>query len=150
MLTFSDEKLKKQYHLRRTAIVVLSFLLALAVLVPTAWYVQYHTVASMVFREAKNTRLALRYLTIEYAAQDKKVADASSTDGFSSGTADALRELADAKGHLQLVSWNDAANQPRILSYSRDGIVVVYTYDAAEDTERWQVSCMLPLMDFTR
>ena len=98
----TDEELRAYGRRRVTLAIVLCTLAALAVLVPAGWYISKKIAANEVLREARNTRLAMRYLSLVYEGEGKSMADPSAADGFSSGTAEQIGTLADVSGQLYL------------------------------------------------
>lgn len=149
MSYLSDEKLKRSRYLRRTALAALVLLALAAVLIPASWYIGCRTRANRVFREAKNTRLAMRYLTIQYQAEEKDIFDSTQADGFSAGTAAEICRLADAPGTLQLTAWDPHADVPLHFSYTNGSIEVIYACSPGTQQETWRVVCLVDMMKFT-
>ena len=145
----TDEELRAYGRRRVTLAIVLCTLAALAVLVPAGWYISKKIAANEVLREARNTRLAMRYLSLIYEGEGKSMADPSAADGFSSGTAEQIGTLADVSGQLYLYAWDDTAGVPLSYTYTSRGFVASYTYDPATRQSVWHVSYALNMLNFS-
>lgn len=144
----TDEAQVRRRFFWRTLCLVLAFLLAAAVLVPATAGFARRAKARVVFREAKNVVLSLRLLSLQYGAQQLELTDGRADDGLADGAADRVRETSGADGEVRVLAWDALYGRPVRLLYTRSRIQVLYTWDAAQDTEHWQVSFLEPLFSF--
>lgn len=98
-------------------------------------------------REAKNVKLALRSIDIEFYGEGKSVYDASSPNGLTKGAISKVREMMpDSKGDIKIISYNKKRREITGLIYSTGHFQILYLENDSE-TE-WAIDYMWRLADF--
>ncbi|HIW22103.1 MAG TPA: hypothetical protein H9887_08820 [Candidatus Dorea intestinavium] len=83
--------------------------------------------ARHVLREAKDVRLAMRYVTIRGKAEDTAILDRESDSGFAGWAEDEIRNLTQIKGDLYLVYLNQNNPYEYRFFYTKGKYLVDYT-----------------------
>ncbi|MGN1204293.1 MAG: hypothetical protein ACI4SA_04465 [Lachnospiraceae bacterium] len=134
----------RQNKIRIFVIVIVVALLSGAVAF-TYFYVT--TEARLALREAKNVKLALDMLNIEYYGLGKSVYDPSKQDGLSANVEKQVADIVDHKGRIEIRSYNPGEHEILYLIYETDRYRVIYRSDAEGDG--WKVEYLTTIFDYT-
>ncbi len=120
---------------------VLAFIITSTVITSTA---------RRVFREAKDVRMALKFVGTQYYGENSSIFDSSKPTGLREGAAEDIADISTRKGEVFLYAWDDKANEPLMFEYRKGSYTVIYvadTYTGQTDEEgnvnhmmgRWDV-----------
>jgi hypothetical protein len=90
-----------------------------------------------VMREAKDVRIGLRMVAVENYGTSNKVFDPSAANGLGEGIEMTVLAASDADGRINLLSWDDSANEPTAFIYEKDQYIV--HFNANSDDDKWKV-----------
>ncbi len=76
---------------------------------------------------AKDIRVALKMISVEYYAGNRSVFDPSSPTGLSDGATEKLRKYCSVDGELILTAWDEVKNIPLSFSYREGRYLVEYS-----------------------
>lgn len=110
-------------------------------------YFRITTEARLVYREAKNVRLAFQLISIEYYGTDKEIYDAGSPDGMAAQVADKLGDFLGGEGQVQLTSYSRRNRQVTGFVYTQGKYRVTYSCDK-DSNEHWDVDYIINIFKF--
>lgn len=87
------------------------------------------TQARHVFREAKDIRMALKFVGTQYYGENVSIFDSSKTTGLKDGAAEDIAEVSTRKGQVFLYAWDDKDNEPLMFEYRKGAYSVIYIAD---------------------
>ena len=88
------------------------------------------TQARHVFREAKDVRMALKFVGTQYYGEDSSIYDPSKTTGLRDGAAEDIEEVSTRKGQVYLYAWDSKENEPLMFEYRKGAYTVIYIADS--------------------
>ena len=115
--------------------------------------------ARRVFREAKDVRMALKFVGTQYYGENESIYDASKTTGLRDGAAEEIADVSTRKGQVQLYAWDAKDNEPLMFEYRKGSYTVIYiadTYTGKTDEEgkvnhmmgRWEVKFAINVLTY--
>ncbi len=90
-----------------------------------------------VMREAKDVRIGLRMVAVENYGTSNKVFDPATANGLGEGIELTVLSASDADGRINLLSWDDSANEPTAFIYEKDQYIVHFNVNS--DDDKWKV-----------
>jgi hypothetical protein len=102
--------------------------------------------AHIALREAKNVKLAIQMLDIEYYGQGQSVYDASKPNGLRKGAEEEIQTLLEHDGEIVLQEYDKKNRAICAFTYKNEHYEAVYRYDEAKGDE-WQIYYYLKVMD---
>ena len=108
---------------RRIIIPVIIFLVIMGIFFVWA---RISTGSHTVLQEARDVRVAMKLIGVEYSGDSSRIYDPSSSDGMVSGIADKIEKLSYADGEVRLISWDVENSLPLAFTYSKGMYLVEY------------------------
>jgi hypothetical protein len=121
--------------LKITAIIVLVILI---IGIPAFAYFRVSTKAHMALREAKNVKIAITMLDIEYYAQGASIYAPTRADGLKKGAVADIWETVGFEGDVVLRAYDKSTRTVEALTYTNDHFEVNYYIDD-DGEDRWTV-----------
>lgn len=117
------------------------------------------TGARRVFREAKDVRMALKFVGTQYFGENSSIFDKTKTTGLKDGAAEDIADISTRKGEVVLYAWDDKANEPLMFEYRKGSYTVIYiadTYTGKTDEQgkvnhmmgRWEVKFSINVLTY--
>ena len=107
--------------------------------------------AHHVMQEARDVRVAMRLVELEYRTAGNALYDPENVDGMTAGASQKIRELTYADGEIFLTGWDDENGMPRSFTYKKGTFLV--EYKAAEGTSamdgQWDIYYTLHVLKYT-
>lgn len=110
-------------------------------------YVRITTDARLVYREAKNVRLAFQMMEVESYASGKPFYDFTKMSGLAEGAIEELAPFMGEGGSVRLTAYNRKARKVTGFVYSNGKYIVTYTCDE-ELKEHWKVDYCLQVFHY--
>ena len=115
--------------------------------------------ARKVFREAKDVRMALKFVGTAYYGENKSIYDPSNSTGLADGAAEDIADVSTRKGQVLLYAWDDKNNEPLMFEYRNGSYTVIYiadTYTGKTDENgkvnhmmgRWDVKFSINVLNY--
>lgn len=115
--------------------------------------------ARRAFREAKDVRMALKFVGTQYYGENSSIYDPSKPTGLKDGAAEDIADISTRKGQVSLYAWDDKSNEPLMFEYRKGSYTVIYvadTYTGKTDEEgkvnhmmgRWEVKFSLNVLTY--
>jgi hypothetical protein len=139
----SRERLKKRIRQIKNILLVVLILLVLGV--PTFAYFQIKSDAHIALREAKNVKLTLEMLDIEYYAQGSSVYDTSNQNGLKDGVEEEVKKQLENDGTVMLQSYSRKQRTIQAFTYTNKHFEVVY-YEDEKEGDTWTVRYFIDVM----
>ena len=121
------------FYRRRVGDWLRRYLVELLIISLVLAFVIFSTVVTVsarrVFREAKDTRTALKFVGTQYFGENSSIYDPSQPDGLAKGAAEELAEVSTHDGKVFLYAWDAKENMPLKFEYRKGLYVVTYTAD---------------------
>ena len=137
------EYAKKRRARIRTAILVV--LLAVCVFYVLFIYFKITTGARTAFKEAKNVKIALNMLDIEYYPAGKSVFEPGRVHGMSKDSLTRIQEILENDGVVDIISYDSKTRTVTGFTYQVGHYKVTYTYDEGDS---WDVDYLVNLYDY--
>ncbi len=102
------------------------------------------TGAHLTLRKAKNVKLALQMVEVEYYGHAKTIYDPSKSDNIESGVHAAVNRVLEDDGYYRLQKYDEKKREILELIYQSDHYLV--TYEKVGDEDRWTVQYCLKIM----
>lgn len=117
------------------------------------------TGARRAFREAKDVRMALKFVGTQYFGENSSIFDKTKTTGLKDGAAEDIADISTRKGEVVLYAWDDKANEPLMFEYRKGSYTVIYiadTYTGKTDEQgkvnhmmgRWEVKFSINVLTY--
>jgi hypothetical protein len=97
-------------------------------------------------REAKNVKLTMEMLDIEYYGQGSSVYDGDRKNGLKKGVEDEIWNMLEHDGDVVLQSYNKKKRKITGFTYANQHYQVIYNYDD-ENGDSWQVRYFINIID---
>lgn len=115
--------------------------------------------ARKAFREAKDVRMALKFVGTQYYGMNSCIYDPSKVNGLTDGAAEDVAVVSTRKGEVFLYAWDEKENMPLKFEYRKGLYVVTYVSDryagsSGEDSKanqmmgHWNVTYSLRILDY--
>ncbi len=140
------DRASKKARLRQIKIILLVFVILAIIGVPIFACFRISSGAHIALREAKNVKLAMQMLDIEYYAEDTSVYDAERPDGLKKGAKERIDDILEQDGEVLLQAYNQKSRSIQAFTYTNDHYQVVYTYDK-EEGDTWKIRYFFTVMD---
>lgn len=111
-------------------------------------YFRIITEARLALKEAKNVKLTLDMLDIEYYRDKKSVYNANRPDGLEQGVDNQVSEIAGQKGRFEILDYDKNERIIRYMIYETADYRVIYRYDKT-DGEQWRVDYLVNIFDYS-
>lgn len=137
----------KRIKKRHVIMTVIVLLVVLVISIPVFLYFKFTTESRMALREAKNVKLALNMLDIEYYAKGKTVYNPNNINGLTDGV---MQEVSDVLEHdcsLAITSYDKKERKVLGFVYNYEHYQVVYRFDK-DKGDTWKVSYILNILDY--
>lgn len=138
---------RKKIIWKRIKIFLLVAGLLLLVGTPVFLYFRLSTEGRLALRQAKNVKLQLEMIDIEYYALGKSVYDVSGNHGLSDGVLERVRSFMENSCEVSITSYNRSTRTVLGFIYTNDKYQVIYSYDE-EKGDCWQVNYILKLKEY--
>lgn len=136
-----------KYVFKKFKIVLLVVILLLLICIPVFKYFQLTTEARITLREAKNVKLQLQAIDVEYYALGTSVYDASSANGLNSGVLERIRDFMENSCDITIYSYDKKDRAVTGFIYTNGNYQAVYSYDS-ELGESWKVSYIMNVLEY--
>lgn len=140
------EKDLQRMRMRRLRRFILIVIVISVVLAPIFIYFRITSDARIALREAKNVKLTLEMLEIEYYGKGKTVYDQTKNNGLSDGVIENVTEILGQCGEVNLQSYSKKKQKIYRLFYKTKNYQVQYTYDK-KSGDCWEVDLLLPVFN---
>jgi hypothetical protein len=141
--SMSKERMKRRIQQIRN-IVLIVLVLAL-VGTPIFAYFRIKSDAHLALREAKNVKLTLEMLDIEYYANGKSVYDSSKQNGLRDGVEKEITKLLENDGSVILQSYSRKKRTVQAFTYTNNHYEVIY-YNDKEQGDTWKVHYLIEVL----
>ena len=88
--------------------------------------------ARKVFREAKDVRMALKFVGTSYYGANSCIYDPTKVNGLADGAAKDIADVSTRKGEVYLYAWDEKENMPLMFEYKKGMYTVTYISDSYE------------------
>lgn len=139
-----SEVVWSRFHMVK--IVGLVVLILLVVGLPIFTYFRIKSEAHIALREAKNVKMTMQTLDIEYYALNSSIYDSSAPSGLKSSAEDEIWKLLEHDGEVVLQSYNQKKRTVLAFTYTNDHYQVTYSYDK-DKGDCWQVRYFINVID---
>lgn len=130
----SPNKQNKRTRVQWVLISILITMISVAAVWSAATFLITKQEARHALREAKDVRLAMKYVAIKGSADGTAVLDRDSTSGLSGWAEDEIRNLTQIEGDLYLVYYNKSNPYDYRFFYTKGDYLVDYTSMDKEET----------------
>lgn len=136
---------KKRYLkiFKRFLIVVLVLII---IFTPLFIYFNIKTKSRLMYREAKNVRIAISAIDTSYYAKGGTIYDPKRVDGMVEGAQKDIRDLSGMSGHVTLTGYSKKTNEVTSFEYEEGSYRV--TYNANDEDAQWKVEYILPVLKY--
>ena len=129
----------------RNMMEVFVFLLILGAVVFSYFHIT--TQGRLVFREAKNVKLTLEMLDVEYYGRQKSVYDAEKRNGLTEGVEARVYGIAAQTGRTEILSYDKKEHRILSMVYEKEHYRVVYQLDESGN-DRWKIDYLITIFDY--
>lgn len=140
-----DEKLRK-IILKKVRIYLTVIVLILLIFGCAFGYFKIYTEGRTAFREAKNIKIALSLLSVEYYGKGYSVYDPTKRDGLTEGVESRLDEVIETGGNTTILAYDYAEREVTSFVYET-GNYRVY-YKKGKNKTQWKVKYCLQIMSY--
>lgn len=124
---------------------VFVFLLILGAVVFSYFHIT--TQGRLVFREAKNVKLTLEMLDVEYYGRQKSVYDPEKRNGLTEGVEARVYGIAAQTGRTEILSYDKKEHKILSMVYEKEHYRVVYQLDESGN-DRWKIDYLITIFDY--
>ncbi|MBQ7707466.1 MAG: hypothetical protein IJT72_06790 [Lachnospiraceae bacterium] len=128
----------------RTALIIVIFAVLLFVILFNYFKITHN--GRTAFKEAKNVKLALSMLDIEYYSKGKCVYEPDKKHGLSKESIERIRGILENKGTVDIISYDYDLKIVTGFTYQIGNYKVTYRYEDGEDN--WDVDYFINLYDY--
>ena len=89
--------------------------------------------ARRAFREAKDVRMALKFVGTSYYGANSCIYDPTKINGLADGAAKDIADVSTRKGEVYLYAWDEKENMPLMFEYKKGLYTVTYISDRYEN-----------------
>ncbi len=142
-------ELDKEYNKivrKRIRIAVMIVLLVVVLFVVLFNYFKITHNGRTAFKEAKNVKLALNMLDIEYYSKGKCVFEPDKKHGLSKESIERIKGVVENDGVVDIISYDYELKLVTGFTYQIDNYKVTYRYEDGED--KWDVDFFINLYDY--
>lgn len=129
----------------RNMMEVFVFLLILGAVVFSYFHIT--TQGRLVFREAKNVKLTLEMLDVEYYGRQKSVYDPEKRNGLTEGVEARVYGIAAQTGRTEILSYDKKEHRILSMVYEKEHYRVVYQLDESGN-DRWKIDYLITIFDY--
>ena len=108
-------------------------------------YFKITTGGRTAFREAKNVKLALNMIDIEYYSKGKSVYEPGKLHGMSQESLERIQGLLENDGVVDIISYDSKSRTVTCFTYQYGHYKVTYLYD---DGDTWDIDYLVNLYDY--
>ncbi len=141
--------LEKEYNKiikKRIRISVIVVLIVVAVCVVAFNYFKIMHGGRIAFKEAKNIKITLSMLDIEYYAKGKSVFEPGKRHGLSKDSIKRIQAILENDGVVDIISYDQEQRIVTGFTYQIGNYKVTYLYEDGED--KWDVDYLFNLFDY--
>ncbi|MBQ9232473.1 MAG: hypothetical protein IJ167_00365 [Lachnospiraceae bacterium] len=131
---------------KRIRIAVIIVLAAVALFVVLFNYFRIMHGGRTAFKEAKNVKLALNMLDIEYYAKGKSVFEPGKRHGLSGESIERIREILENDGVIDITSYDNELKIVTGFTYQIGNYKVTYQFEDGSD--KWDVDYLINLFNY--
>jgi hypothetical protein len=139
-----EQKRKKVRLVKR---VILVAVILLVVGVPVFLLFRLKTEGRIALREAKNVKIALDMISVEYYGMGLSIYDSDSASGLTSGVRDRIDELVDEEFDVSVTAYDKTTKNVTAFDYINQNYMIRYIYDA-EKGDTWKVYYKYLIYDY--
>lgn len=110
-------------------------------------YFHITTQGRLVFREAKNVKLTLEMLDVEYYGRQKSVYDPEKRNGLTEGVEARVYGIAAQTGRTEILSYDKKEHKILSMVYEKEHYRVVYQLDESGN-DRWKIDYLITIFDY--
>lgn len=110
-------------------------------------YFHITTQGRLVFREAKNVKLTLEMLDVEYYGRQKSVYDPEKRNGLTEGVEARVYGIAAQTGRTEILSYDKKEHKILCMVYEKEHYRVVYQLDESGN-DRWKIDYLITIFDY--
>ncbi|MBQ8923961.1 MAG: hypothetical protein IJ053_04115 [Lachnospiraceae bacterium] len=138
---------KEYYKVRRRRIrvAVITAVFAVLLFYILFMYFKITTGGRTAFKEAKNVKLALNMIDIEYYSKGKSVYEPGKMHGMSQESLERIQNLLENDGVIDIISYDSKKRIVTCFTYQVGHYKVTYLYD---DGDSWNVDYLVNLYDY--
>lgn len=140
-----DEKLRKIIISKIKRYVLLTAIIV-AIALAGFTYFKIYVGGRTAFREAKNIRIALSMLSVEYYGKGNSVYDPVRTNGLAEGVKERLRQVIETDGATTILSYD--YNEKEVTSFVYETGNYRVFYIEGKDKTKWTVRYCIPIMNY--
>ena len=130
------------YNIWRIVRIILIFIVLLIIGAAIFLYFHIKSESHMALRDAKNARMAIETVGIQYYAGGRSVYSPNTRDGLSAGVLERVERLADSNGDICLLSYDQAENKVREMTY-REGKYLITLQIGTDYADVWKLEYIL-------
>jgi hypothetical protein len=145
-----EDKLKrdmKNKKIRAVKIVLLVALVLLIIGVPVFFTFRIKTEGRLALREAKNVKLALEMISVEYYGMGLSIYDSTNASGLTDGVRSRLDEIIGEDYDISVTSYDKNSRNITSFDYINDNYMVRYICDT-EKGDAWKVYYKYLVFDY--
>jgi hypothetical protein len=136
-------KIRKRIRQIRNILFVVLIILVIGA--PIFFYFNVDSKARSALREAKNVKMALEMVDIEYYSQSSSIYDGTKADGLREGVVEKVYKLLEQDGEIVLQSYSQKKREIKALTYTNSHYEVYYYYDEQEG-DQWRVRYFITII----
>lgn len=137
---------KTKQIIRMIKNIVLVILIVIVVAVPSFIYFRLSTEGRLALREAKNVKLTIEMLDVNYYAKGKLIYAPELKDGLQRGVAKDVRSLLelDDTASFEIIAYDESDRAIKEMIYTNEHYIV--KYEKKDNGNRWRVNYILPII----
>jgi flagellar basal body-associated protein FliL len=139
------KKERMRERMRQIKVILCVVIVVVLLGVPAFAWFQISSGAHVALREAKNVKLAMEMLDIEYYGQGTSIYDSTTSNGMKKGAEEEIYKLLEQEGDIVLQSYGKKNRTISAFTYTNDHYEVCYKKDASQE-DAWQVRYYVELM----
>lgn len=136
----------KRIRRKRIRLAVTITVIAILIFVVLFNYFKIMRGGRVAFKEAKNVKLALNMLEIEYYSKGKSVYEPGKKHGLSKESIERIHEILENDGVVDIISYDSEMRVVTGFTYQIDNYKVTYRYEDGED--KWDVDYFINLFNY--
>jgi hypothetical protein len=138
------ERIRERIRIIKVIGIVVLILIVIGI--PAFTYFRITSNAHIALREAKNVKLTIQMLDIEYYGQGSSIYDASRASGLKKSAENEIWQMLEHDGEVVLQSYDYESHTIYAFTYTNDHYQVVYNMDK-ENGDTWQVRYFVLVID---
>lgn len=140
------DKEYKKIRIRKIRIAIIIVIVVAAIFVVLFNYFKIMRGGRTAFKEAKNVKLALNMLDIEYYAKGKSVFEPGKRHGLSKESLERIQGILENDGVIEITSYDSDLKMVTGFTYQIDHYKVTYQYD--DGLDKWNVDYFINLFNY--